>query len=110
LGSDETSQRRAFRQRHVASGLAKVAARGCFGSVHAAAEINPVQIQLEDFLFAEIVFDALGQENLQELSAVCPFFERKTIARQLLRDGAAALADMAGRQILSAARMIPSKS
>src|SRR5262250_545726 len=51
--------------------LAKVAARGCFGPVHAATEINPIQIQLEDFLFAEIVFDSLGQKDLQQLSAVC---------------------------------------
>src|SRR4029453_7399894 len=65
-----------------------------------ATEINPVQIQLEDFLFAEIVFDVLGQKNLQQLPAVCSFFERKTVARQLLCDGAAALAHMAGRQIL----------
>ena len=96
---DQAGERRALRQRHIARRLAKVPARGCFGSVHAAAEINPVQIQLEDFLFAEIVFDALGQKNLQQLPAVCSFFERETVARQLLCDGAAALADMAGRQI-----------
>src|SRR5207342_1264367 len=85
--------------RHIARRLAKVPTRGCFRSVHAATEINPVQIQLEDLLFVEIVFDALGQKNLQQLPAVCSFFERETVARQLLRDGAAALADMASRQI-----------
>ena len=41
----------------------------------------------------------LCQENLQQLAAVRSFFQRKTVARQLLRNGAAALADMAGRQI-----------
>ena len=56
-------------------------------------------MQLENFLFAEIFFDAFGEKNLQQLPAVCSFLERETIARQLLRDGAGALADMAGRQI-----------
>ena len=105
----QTGQRRALRQRHIARRLAKVPARGCFGSVHAATEINPVQIQLEDFLFAEIVFDALGQKNLEQLAAVCSFFERETVARQLLCDGAAALPHMACRQIFERCANDPQK-
>ena len=47
-----------------------------------------------------MIFDAFGQKYLQQLAAERPFFERKTVARQLLRDGARALAHMAGDQIL----------
>ena len=47
-----------------------------------------------------MIFDAFGQKYLQQLPAICPFFERKTVARQLLRDGARALAHMARDQIL----------
>jgi len=60
-------------------------------------------------LFAELVFDALCQINLQQLTAVCSFFERETVARQLLRDGAAALADMTGRQVFERCANDPQK-
>ena len=46
-----------------------------------------------------MIFDALGQKNFQQLPAICSFFERKTVPRQLLRDGAAALAHMTGSHI-----------
>jgi hypothetical protein len=51
-------------------------------------------------LFAEMIFDAFGQKNLQQLPAVCSFFERKTVASQLLCDSAGPLPDMACDQIL----------
>src|SRR5205085_9961311 len=61
--------------------------------------INPVQIQLDDFLLSEMIFDALGEEDLQQLATVCSFFERETVARQLLCDGAAALPHMTCSQV-----------
>ena len=51
-------------------------------------------------MFAELLFDPLRQKNLEQLAAECFFLERKTVARQLLRDSAAALAHVACGQIL----------
>ena len=96
---DQACQGGAFCQRHFTGWFAKVPPRRCFRSVQAGAEIDPVQIQLHDFLFAEVVFNPLCQENLEQLAAERFFFERKTVARQLLRNGAGALAHMSGRQI-----------
>src|SRR5205823_10142204 len=101
---DQASERGALRQRHLPRGFAEVPARGCLRSVQSAAEIDAVQIQLHDFLFPELLFDSLGQKNLERLAAERSFFERKTVARQLLCDGACTLAHMAGGQVLERSR------
>ena len=41
----------------------------------------------------------MRQENLEQFAAERFLLERKTVARQLLRNGAGALAHMSGRQI-----------
>ncbi len=97
---DQACERGAFRQRHFARGLAEVTSRRCFRSIKPASEINPVQIQLHDFLFAEVLFDSLRQKKLEQLAAKRFLLERKTVARQLLCNRACTLAHMAGRQIL----------
>ena len=96
---DQTGECRAFRQRHFTRRFAEITARRRFRSVQTAAEINPVQIELHDFLFAETFLDPSGQKNLEQLAAERSFLERKTVARQLLRNCAGALAHMAGREI-----------
>src|SRR2546430_2471091 len=78
----------------------EITARCRFRSVESPTEINPVQIQLYDLLFAEAVFDSLGQKNLEQLAAERSFLERETIARQLLCDRARALTHPRGDEVL----------
>src|SRR5580700_8562347 len=79
--------------------FSKVAARRGFRAVEPAAEINPVQIQLHDFLFAELILDAARQKNLEELAAERFFLQSKTVSRELLGDRACALSHMAGHKV-----------
>src|SRR5260370_40810733 len=80
-------------------GVSKVAAGRGFRPVEPAAEINPVQIQLHDFLFAETILDAARQKNLEELAAERFFFQSKTVSRELLGDRACALSHMASKKV-----------
>ena len=97
---DQTGERGAFREGHVARRLPEVAARCRLRPVQSAAEIDPVQIQLHDFLFAEALFDPAGEKNFEQLAPESSFLERETVPRQLLRDRARPLPHMAGGEIL----------
>src|SRR4029077_3144056 len=97
---NQTSQGRAFRQREVPSMFAKITARRRFRPVKTAPEVDPVQIQLHDLLFAELLLDPAGQKNLEQLAMKRPFLERKTVPGQLLGDRTCPLADMTGRDVL----------
>src|SRR5258708_34135938 len=79
--------------------FSKVAPRRGFRPVEPAAEINPVQVQLHDFLFAETILDAARQKNLEELAAERFFFQSKTVSRELLGDRACALSHLAGQKV-----------
>ena len=48
----------------------------------------------------KLFFDPAGEENLEQLAPESSFLERKTIARQLLRDRARTLPHVAGGEIL----------
>ena len=90
----------AFGQRHFARRFSKISARSRLRPVQTAAEINPVQVQLHDLLFAEMLLDPAREKNLEQFAAERSFLERKTVARQLLRDRARSLPDMARSHVL----------
>ena len=50
-------------------------------------------------MFAQALLDSARQKNFEQLAVECSFLERKTVARELLRDRARALPDVAGREI-----------
>src|ERR1043166_7210888 len=97
---NQTSQGRTFRQREVPSMFAKITARCRFRSVETAPEVDPVQVQLHDFLFAELLLDPASQKNLEQFAMKRAFLERKTVPGQLLGDRTCPLADMTGRDVL----------
>src|SRR4029453_12811970 len=76
-----------------------VTAASCFRSVETTAEINPVKVELHDFLFAELLLDSARQKNFEQFAAKRFFLERKTVARQLLCNRARALTYVARREV-----------
>ena len=97
---DHAGQSRAFRQRHLARRFIEITARGRFRAIEPAAEINPVQIQLHDFLLPEMLFDPFGDIDFEKFAAKGSFLQGKTVAGELLGDRARALPHMAGDKIL----------
>src|SRR6185436_16038398 len=68
-------------------------------AVDPGAQVDPVQVQLEDLRFRELRFDEQRNRGLLDLSAVGPRVREKERASQLLRDGAAAFGTAAAAQI-----------
>src|SRR4051812_49365683 len=66
---DNPSQRRAFRQRHLARRFSEITARSRLCSVQAAAEINAVQVELHDLLLSEALLDPACEKYLEQFSA-----------------------------------------
>ncbi len=97
---DQSGEGGAFRQRHLARRLVEVTARGRLRAVESSAEINPVEIQLHDFLLGEIVLDPAGDEHFEQLAAKGFAFEIEAVPRQLLGDRARPLANVAGDGVL----------
>ena len=52
------------------------------------------------FCLPNVLLDPAGEEDLEQLAPKSPFLERESVARQLLRDRARALAHVAGGKIL----------
>jgi hypothetical protein len=74
--------------------LAEVALGGRGDAVVAAAEINAVDVELEDALLAvEALLDALGEEDLGEFPAQGAVLQLEGLAGELLRDGRGPLVD-----------------
>ena len=87
-------------ERNFARRFSEITACRRLRSVQSATEINAVQIQLHDFLFAEFFLDATGEKNFEQFSAESSLLERETIARQLLRDCASTLAHVTSGDVL----------
>ena len=62
-------------------------------------QIDLVQIEKEDFFFAERFVNPIGEYGLLEFSAVTSFWCQKKGLGNLLGDGAAALNDRSGLQV-----------
>ena len=96
---DDPDQQRRFSQIQLGGRLAEVAAGGCLSAIQPVAEIDLIQIQLEDFFLRIQPFDADRQRDFLELSPVLFFPGEKTLPGQLLGDGAASLGHAAVAEV-----------
>ena len=65
----QSGEQRRFAERQLRRLLAEVAARRGFGAVEAVAEIDLVQIQLEDFVLGEVMLELRGEQQFLQLAA-----------------------------------------
>ena len=71
--------------------LAEIAARRHVDAPRAAAEIDRVEIELENLRLAQRLLDARGHDHLADLALVGDVFADQQVLRHLLGDGRAAL-------------------
>jgi hypothetical protein len=79
--------------------LVEVGARRRGEAVRALAEVDLVQIQLEDLLLAQRVLDAQREQDLDDLARVGALVRQEELARELHRDRARTLLLAAGEQV-----------
>jgi hypothetical protein len=95
----QARQKGGFRQAHVPRRLAEIAPRRRFHAVGAGAEVDAVEIHLEDLVFRVLPFDPEGEQRLLHLALDGAIRLQIEILDQLLRDRRAALRNVAGDQV-----------
>ncbi len=95
----QSGEQRGLRGRHVREVDAEVGLRGGAEAVRALAEIDLVQVELQDLLLGELRFDADRQQDLVDLAHDGLVARQEEIACELHRDRARALFLAAPREI-----------
>src|SRR3546814_7852061 len=78
---------RRFLKAQPGGGMAEEAAARRVDAIGPAAEIDAVQIQLQDLLLAELAFHRHGEDDLAELAGEFARVREEDVAGKLLRDG-----------------------
>ncbi len=95
----QSRDQRRLGERELRRPLVEVHLRRRSHPVGALAEEDPVQVQGEDLLLAELAFEPAREEHLLELAAQRTFVGQHGVACELHGDGAAALAYAAGGDV-----------
>src|SRR5262249_22473237 len=92
----QAGEKRAFLDRELLCRLAEIAARGELDAPGAAAEIDGIEIELENLRLAERLLDPRGHDHLADLALVGEVFAHQQVLDDLLGDGRAALRERGG--------------
>src|SRR5262249_29790117 len=104
---DETGKQRGFREIKLLGGLGKIALSGGLDSIGAGAEIDPVEIELQNLAHAELALEPQRKHQLLQLAPERAFLGQEQVLGELLRDRRAALGDMAAQQVGNARAQKP---
>ena len=95
----EAGDDRAFEQVELGRRFAEIAVRRGVDPIGAGAEIDPVEVDFEDLVLGEAVFEPQRQQRFADFAAEVALRRQEHDLGELLGDGAAALGEMAGAQI-----------
>src|SRR5206468_1083893 len=87
----ETGEQRGLGHRQIFRLLTEIAARRCLDAVESIAEVDLVEIQLENFRLRVQVLDLRSEDEFLNLTANCFVLRQKALTRELLRERARAL-------------------
>ncbi len=96
---DEAGEQRRLGHRHGAGRLAEIALGGGFDAIGAGAEIDPVEIELENLVLGEFVLQPHRQHRLLQLAREGAVLGEEQVLGELLGDRRAALGDAAVEQV-----------
>jgi len=92
----QAGDHRHLRQAYVTDRLAVIHLRSRIDTVGAVAQVDLVDVQLEDLVLGQLTFDLQGQENLVGLARETALAAEEEVLRHLHGDGAATRLDMTG--------------
>src|SRR5207247_8075920 len=81
--------------------LAEISLRGCFNAITTSAEINAINVKLEDLLLGELTFDAQSYHCFEQFPTHGAAAQRKAVARELLGNAARAFLGRATQNVVS---------
>jgi hypothetical protein len=95
----QPGQQRRLRDRQLAHVLVEELARRRGDAIGAGAEVDLIQIQVEDLVLGELLLQALREDGLLHLALEAPLGREEKRLDHLLRDGAAALDHAVARHV-----------
>ena len=95
----QRGEHRGFRERHLARGFAEIDLRGAIHAVRAGAEIDAVQIELEDLVLGEQLLELTRARHLDDLARDRAVGREEKDLHQLLCDGRPALIEASRLEI-----------
>ena len=96
---DQARQHRGFRQRDVLGGLAEIALRGRLHAIGAGAEIDPVEIELENFRFGMLALQPEREFDFLQFALQRALLRQEQVLGELLGQRRAALRDAAMQDV-----------
>ena len=96
----QAGEQRRLGERQLRDLLAEVLVRGRGDAVGAGAEIDLVQVEVEDLVLRELPLEAKREDDLLHLALVAPLRGQQQRLHDLLRDRAAALHDLPGEHVV----------
>ena len=97
---DQAGKHRGFGDGQALRVLPEVGTRGLADAPGAAAEIDLVQIEIEDLVLAEVLFDLPREDDLAHLAAIGPLGGEQEALHHLLGDGRGAARDALGEEVV----------
>ena len=92
-------QQRRLGDRDLARRLSEITLRGLFDAVGAGAEVNPVEIELENLRLGELALEPDREQRFLQLASDRAFLRQEKIFGELLRDRRAALGNAAVQDV-----------
>src|SRR6266446_1284056 len=99
--ANQAREQRSFGQIQLRRALAEISLRSCFNAVTAGAEIDAVDVELENLVFGEIALDAQSDHCFQQFAADGAASEWETVAGELLGDATGAFLGRAAQDIVN---------
>ena len=87
----QAGEKRAFLKREFLGGFAEITPRSKLDAPGAAAEIDGIEVKLENLRLAQRLFDTRGHDHLADLAFVGQIFADQQVLDDLLRDRRASL-------------------
>jgi hypothetical protein len=83
----QPGKQRTFREREFVRRLAEIAARRHLDAPGAAAQINRIEIELENLRLAQCMLDPRGKDHLADLALIGEVIAHQQVLDDLLRNG-----------------------
>src|SRR6266480_4641190 len=99
--SNQAGKERGLGKVQLGCALSEISLRGCFNAITTSAEINAINVKLEDLLLGELTFDAQSHHCFEQFPTHGAAAQRKAVARELLGNAAGSFLGRATQDIVS---------
>src|SRR4029077_19910371 len=99
--SNQAGEERGLGKVQLGCAFAEISLRGCFNTITTSAEINAINVKLENLLLGELTFDAQSHHRFEQFPTHGAAAQRKAVARELLGNAAGSFLGRVTQNVVS---------